>query len=105
VTRLQALRMLAVEQLGAAPWAERARTELRACGQTIRRRDDARTDELTPRRRWPGSSRTVCPTPTSLPGCSCPAGPSISILCNVFTKLGISSRTELVRLMLDPAHH
>ncbi len=36
------------EQLGAGPWAERARTELAATGQTLRRRDPTTIDELTP---------------------------------------------------------
>ena len=38
----------AFETLGAAPWAERARVELRACGQTTRERDPSRLRELTP---------------------------------------------------------
>lgn len=36
------------EQLGAAPWAELARTELSATGETARRREAATLDELTP---------------------------------------------------------
>ena len=36
------------EELGAATWAERARTELRASGETLRPREDATADELTP---------------------------------------------------------
>jgi DNA-binding CsgD family transcriptional regulator len=36
------------EQLGARPWAERARIELAATGQTLRRRDPTTVDELTP---------------------------------------------------------
>jgi DNA-binding CsgD family transcriptional regulator len=36
------------EQLGAAPWAELARTELAATGETARRRVAATLDELTP---------------------------------------------------------
>ncbi len=35
------------EALGAAAWADRARTELRASGQTARRRDVSTLDELT----------------------------------------------------------
>ena len=35
------------EALGAAPWAERARAELRASGQTARKRDVSTLDELT----------------------------------------------------------
>jgi DNA-binding CsgD family transcriptional regulator len=36
------------DQLGAAPWAERARVELRATGETARRRDVSTIDQLTP---------------------------------------------------------
>jgi DNA-binding CsgD family transcriptional regulator len=36
------------ERLGAEPWAERARGELRASGERLRRRDPAARDELTP---------------------------------------------------------
>ena len=36
------------ELLGAEPWAERARAELRASGETARRRDASTLDELTP---------------------------------------------------------
>jgi DNA-binding CsgD family transcriptional regulator len=36
------------EELGAAAWAERVRTELAATGETARRRESASLDELTP---------------------------------------------------------
>jgi DNA-binding CsgD family transcriptional regulator len=36
------------ELLGAEPWAERARAELRAGGETARRRNPSSLDELTP---------------------------------------------------------
>lgn len=39
------------ETLGAEPWAERARTELAASGETLRRRDPDSLDELTPQER------------------------------------------------------
>ncbi|WP_272474602.1 helix-turn-helix transcriptional regulator [Baekduia alba] len=37
------------DALGAAPWAERARLELLATGETARRRDPSTLDQLTPR--------------------------------------------------------
>ena len=37
------------DALGAAPWAERARRELQASGETARRRDPLTLDALTPR--------------------------------------------------------
>jgi DNA-binding CsgD family transcriptional regulator len=39
----------AFDALGAAPWAERARRELQASGETARRRDPLTLDALTPR--------------------------------------------------------
>src|SRR5207244_10358684 len=36
------------EQLGAEPWAEQARAELRSTGERVRTRAHTRTDELTP---------------------------------------------------------
>jgi len=36
------------ERLGAEPWAERARNELRASGETLRGREAGGADELTP---------------------------------------------------------
>jgi DNA-binding CsgD family transcriptional regulator len=38
----------AFERLGARPWAERARAELQATGETVRRGDPSARDELTP---------------------------------------------------------
>jgi DNA-binding CsgD family transcriptional regulator len=40
--------LVVFERLGAEPWAARARTELRASGLRLRRRDPAGRDELTP---------------------------------------------------------
>ena len=37
------------QQLGAEPWAERARLELAATGETARKRDPSTLDQLTPR--------------------------------------------------------
>jgi DNA-binding CsgD family transcriptional regulator len=93
------------EQLGAAPWTERARTELRACGQTVRRRDDARTDRLTPQEvqvaRFVADGLTNADVAARL----FLSRRTVDFhLRNVFAKLGISSRTELVRFVLDPSN-
>jgi DNA-binding NarL/FixJ family response regulator len=90
------------EQLGAAPWAEQARSELRAAGQTARKRNPSTVRQLTPQERQVArfvaqglhtrevaaqlflSSRTVD-----------------FHLRNVFTKLGITSRAELAHMPLD----
>ena len=37
-----------LDQLGATPWAERARKELRASGETLRRRESFEPEQLTP---------------------------------------------------------
>jgi DNA-binding CsgD family transcriptional regulator len=92
----------AFETLVATPWAERARVELRACGQTTRERDPSRLQELTPQEvqvaRFVGrglSTREVAAQLFLSPR-------TIDFhLRNVFTKLGISSRSELASLRMD----
>jgi DNA-binding CsgD family transcriptional regulator/tetratricopeptide (TPR) repeat protein len=86
----------AFDALGAIPWAERARQELRASGETSRRREPDRRDELTPQelqiaqmaadgltnreigRRLYLSHRTVS-----------------THLYRMFPKLGVTARSEL----------
>jgi DNA-binding CsgD family transcriptional regulator len=84
------------EGLGAAPWVERARQELRACGQTARKRDPSTLLQLTPQELQ--VARFVA---DGLPTREVAAQLFLSPrtvefhLRNVFTKLGISSRSEL----------
>jgi DNA-binding CsgD family transcriptional regulator len=86
----------ACEALGATLWAERARVELRASGQTARRRDPSTLDDLTPQELQIAqfvaggrSNREVAAQLFLSPR-------TIDFhLRNVFRKLGISSRTEL----------
>jgi DNA-binding CsgD family transcriptional regulator len=91
----------AFERLGAEPWAERARTELRASGETARRRDPSTTAQLTPQElqiaRFVAeglSNKEVAAqlflSPRTID----------SHLRNVFSKLAISSRTQLARIPL-----
>jgi DNA-binding CsgD family transcriptional regulator len=92
----------AFERLGAALWAERARVELRASGRTARLRDPSTRDELTAQELQIAhfvasglSNRDVAAQLFLSPR-------TIDFhLRNVFRKLGISSRVELVRLDLD----
>jgi DNA-binding CsgD family transcriptional regulator len=90
------------EQLGARPWAERARLELRAAGRTARRRDPSTALRLTPQEIQ--VARFVA---RGLHTREVAAQLFLSTrtvdfhLRNVFAKLGISSRTELARLPLD----
>jgi DNA-binding CsgD family transcriptional regulator len=89
------------QRLEAAPWAERAATELRATGETARKRDPSALSQLTPQERQiiqlvseGGTNREI--------------GAQLFLsrrtidyhLRNVFVKLGVSSRAELIRLAL-----
>src|SRR5215203_2030663 len=90
------------EYLGAAPWAERARLELRASGQAARRRDPSTLLQLTPQELQ--VARFVA---TGLPTREVAAQLFLSPrtvefhLRNVFAKLGISSRSQLAQFPLD----
>jgi DNA-binding NarL/FixJ family response regulator len=90
------------EGLGAAPWAERARLELRASGQAVRRRDPSTLRQLTPQELQ--VARFVA---RGLPTREVAAQLFLSPrtvdfhLRNVFAKLGISSRTQLAQFHLD----
>jgi DNA-binding CsgD family transcriptional regulator len=92
------------ETLGATLWAERARVELRASGQTARKRDPSTRSDLTTQElqiaRFVGqglSNRDVAARLFLSPR-------TIDFhLRNIFRKLEISSRVELARLDLDDA--
>jgi DNA-binding CsgD family transcriptional regulator/tetratricopeptide (TPR) repeat protein len=89
------------QRLGAAPWAERAGAELRATGESARRRDPGAFSQLTPQElqiiRLVGEG-----------GTNREIGAQLFLsrrtidyhLRNVFVKLGVSSRAELIRLQL-----
>lgn len=89
--------------LGAAPWAERARAELRACGQTVRGQVGG------PVRLTPQEVQVARFVADGLSNADVAARLFLSRrtvdfhLRNVFAKLGISSRTELVRHVMDTA--
>jgi DNA-binding CsgD family transcriptional regulator len=87
------------ERLGAAPWEERARSELRATGETARKRDPSTLDQLTPqelqivRRVAAGATNKEVAAQLFI------SPRTVAYhLRNVFVKLGISSRAELIRL-------
>jgi DNA-binding NarL/FixJ family response regulator len=84
--------------LGAIPWEQRAESELRATGETARKRDPSTLDQLTP----PGASdrRLVAEglTNRDIAAQLYLSPRTIDYhLRKVFSKLGIASRTELVR--------
>jgi DNA-binding CsgD family transcriptional regulator len=90
------------ERLGAGAWAERARAELRASGETARRRSPGAIDQLTPQELQ--ITRLVAEGATNKEVAARLFLSPRTIdyhLRNIFTKLGISSRTELIRSSLD----
>jgi len=91
----------AFEQLGAAPWEDRARNELRATGVTARKRDASTLGDLTPQellitRLVAGGARNgevatqLFLSPRTID----------YHLRKVFMKLGIASRAELAQMDL-----
>jgi DNA-binding NarL/FixJ family response regulator len=87
------------ERLGAAPWAQRARVELRATGETARKRDRSTLEQLTAQELQVAqfvaeglSNKEVAAqlflSPRTID----------SHLRNVFAKLEITSRTQLAHL-------
>ena len=89
------------DRLGAAPWAERARRELRASGETARKRDVSPLAELTPQElqvaRLVGDGATNKAVAAQL----FVSPKTVEYhLRKVFAKLGIASRAELIRIEL-----
>ena len=92
------------ERLGAAPWAERARTELQATGETARKRDPSTISQLTPQELQiarlvgaGGTNREIAAELFLSPR-------TIDYhLHKIFTKLGMTSRSDLVRLNASEA--
>jgi DNA-binding CsgD family transcriptional regulator len=90
------------EDLGASRWTERAAQELRASGETARRRDVTTATELTPQERQVAalvrqglSNRDVAAQLFVSPR-------TVDFhLRNCYSKLGVSSRAELTALPLD----
>jgi DNA-binding CsgD family transcriptional regulator len=90
------------EKLGTAPWAERARAELRASGETARRHDPTTFNQLTPQE-----------VRIALFASRGASNPDIAAklflsrrtveyhLHKVFTKLGVTSRAELTTVDLQ----
>ena len=89
------------DDVGARTWAERSRQELRASGETARRRDGADTAALTPQ-----ELQVATLVAQGLPNREVAGQLFVSPrtvdfhLRNVFSKLGISSRAELARIDL-----
>jgi len=90
------------EGLGARLWAERARVELRASGQTARKRDASTRAELTEQELQIARFVSEGLTNRDVAAQLFLSPRTIDFhLRNVYRKLGISSRTALARLDLD----
>jgi DNA-binding CsgD family transcriptional regulator len=89
------------DDVGAAPWAERAGLELRASGEAARKRDVTTTEDLTPQER-----QTALLVSQGLTNREVAARLFLSPrtveyhLSNAYQKLGVRSRSELAQLAL-----
>ena len=89
-------------RLGATPWADRAGVELRATGETARKRDPSTLIQLTPQELQIVSLVSEGGTNREIGAQLFLSRRTIDYhLRNVFVKLGVSSRAELIRLQLD----
>jgi DNA-binding CsgD family transcriptional regulator len=87
------------ERLGAVPWEERARRELRASGETARKRDPSTVDELTPQELQIASFVGKGATNREIAAQLFLSPRTIDYhLRKIFRKLDISSRAELIKL-------
>ncbi|HET7668658.1 MAG TPA: LuxR C-terminal-related transcriptional regulator [Mycobacterium sp.] len=90
------------EDVGAGPWAERARQELRASGETSRRRDASTVQELTPQEQQVAKLVASGMSNKDVAAQLFVSPRTVDFhLRNVFAKSGVTSRTELVQLDLD----
>jgi DNA-binding CsgD family transcriptional regulator len=93
------------EELGATLWAEKVRVELRASGQTARKRDPSTRADLTVQELQIARFVAEGLTNREVAAQLFLSPRTIDFhLRNVFRKLGISSRTALARLDLDSEH-
>jgi DNA-binding NarL/FixJ family response regulator len=86
-------------QVGAPPWEERAESELRATGETARRRDPSTLDQLTPQELQIAGFVAAGMTNRQVAAQLYLSPRTIDYhLRKVFSKLGVASRTELVQM-------
>lgn len=90
------------DQLRAAPWAERATQELRASGESARRRDVSTATNLTAQEKQVAALVRQGLTNRDAAARLFVSPRTVDFhLRNVFSKLGVSSRAELAALALD----
>jgi DNA-binding CsgD family transcriptional regulator len=88
------------ERLDAGPWAERARTELAATGERVRRRDPTAVDELTPQELQIGLLLGGGKTTREAAATLFLSPKTVEYhLRHVYLKLGIHSREELAEAL------
>jgi DNA-binding CsgD family transcriptional regulator len=92
------------ERLDARPWADRARIELQATGQTLRRRDPTTLDELTPQELQIALSLAGGKTTRETAAALFLSPKTIEYhLRHIYQKLDIHSRGELAQSMAGSA--
>jgi DNA-binding CsgD family transcriptional regulator len=92
------------EQFRAHPWAERTRTELRATGETARKRDPSTIDQLTPQELQIASMVGDGLSNKEIAAQLFLSPRTVEYhLRKVFAKLGVASRSELIRERVDRA--
>ncbi len=90
------------DRLGARPWADRARAELRASGERVRRGSPAAAERLTPQELQVALEVAGGSTNREAAAALFLSPKTIEFhLRNVYRKLGIRSRTELVRMVIS----
>ena len=88
----------AFEQLGAQPWAERARRELAASGARLRRRNPSTVDALTPQELQVALAAATGKTNREVGAALFISPKTVEVhLARVYRKLGIHTRAELIR--------
>lgn len=88
------------EHLGAGPWADRARAELAATGETRKRRDPATIDELTPQELQIALALAGGKTTRETAAALFLSPKTVEYhLRHVYQKLGIHSREELAQAL------
>jgi DNA-binding CsgD family transcriptional regulator len=90
----------AFERLGAVPWAERTRVELRATGETARRRDPTAAERLTPQELQVALAVGEGHTNRDVAAALFLSPKTIEYhLGNVYRKLDVRSRAQLAHLL------
>jgi DNA-binding CsgD family transcriptional regulator len=86
-------------KVGARPWEERAEAELRATGETARRRDPSTLDQLTPQELQIAGLVAAGMTNRQIAAQLYLSPRTIDYhLRKVFSKLGVASRSELIQM-------